>query len=210
MWIVIFTLFYRLLDLRSSECDVVSLYVMCCSAGVDFPIRRFYTSEASIAMSSSQITWQPSRCDLFIFDSRLLWQTVWNAADKSTATQIVRSGGYLWLNPIAIYVVICSRAEVVEWSGLKPCWSGAGWRYLLIVGRIRDSSTFAAGQRSGIGRYEVPREVSLPGFDIGMINENFHIARIWHVVTEMLQVEDDEFVRAKGLTIPTSLDCSPH
>ena len=28
---VIFTLFYCLLDLRSSECDVVSLYVLCCS-----------------------------------------------------------------------------------------------------------------------------------------------------------------------------------
>ena len=28
--------------------------------------------------------------------------------------------------------------------------------------------------------------------------------------SEMLQVEDAEFVGAKGLTIPTSLDCSPH
>ena len=28
--------------------------------------------------------------------------------------------------------------------------------------------------------------------------------------SEMLQVEDAEFVRTKGLTIPTSLDCSPH
>ena len=27
-------LFYRLLDLRSSECDVVSLYVVCCSVNV--------------------------------------------------------------------------------------------------------------------------------------------------------------------------------
>ena len=35
--------------------------------------------------------------------------------------------------------------------------------------RIRDSSTFAAGQRSEIGRYEVPMEVSFPGFSIGMI-----------------------------------------
>ena len=26
----------------------------------------------------------------------------------------------------------------------------------------------------------------------------------------MVQVEDDEFVWAKGLTIPTALDCSPH
>ena len=52
--------------------------------------------------------------DLLIFDSRLLWQTVSSAADKSTATQIVRSGGFLWLHPIAISVVICGRAEVVE------------------------------------------------------------------------------------------------
>ena len=32
------------------------------------------------------------------------------------------------------------------WS--KSCWSGAGRRYLLMVGRIRVSMTFAAGQRS--------------------------------------------------------------
>ena len=82
-------------------------------------------------------------------------------------------------------VVNCSRAELVEWAGLKPCWPGAGWIYLLIMDRIRDSSTFAAGQRSEIGRYEVHREVSLPGFGIGMINEEFHIAGIWHVVMEV-------------------------
>ena len=29
-----FTLFYSLLDLKSSECDVVSLYVVCCSVNV--------------------------------------------------------------------------------------------------------------------------------------------------------------------------------
>ena len=60
----------------------------------------------------------------------------------------------------------------------KPCWSGAGWIYLLVVGRIRDSNIFATGQRSEISRYEVPMEVSLPGFGIGMINEDFHIAGI--------------------------------
>ena len=49
-------------------------------------------------------------------------------------------------------------------------------RILLIVGRIRDSSTLAAGQKSEIGRYEVPSEVSLPGFGIGMTNADFHIA----------------------------------
>ena len=120
------------------------------------------------------VLWPGRSCDLLIFDSRLLWQTVSNAADKSTATQIVRYGGFLWLNPIAISVVICSRADVVERSGLKLGWSGAGWIYLLIVGRIRDSSTFATGKRSEI----VPTEVSLPGFGIGMINEDFHISGI--------------------------------
>ena len=29
-----FTLFYSLLDLRSSECDAVSLYVVCCSVNL--------------------------------------------------------------------------------------------------------------------------------------------------------------------------------
>ena len=47
-----------------------------------------------------------------------------------------------------------------------------------MVGRIRVSRTFAAGQRSEIGRYEDPWEVCLTGLGIGMINEDFHIAGI--------------------------------
>ena len=88
------------------------------------------------------------RCDLLILDSRLLWQTVSNAADKSTVTQTVRSGGFLWLNPIAMFVVNCNRAEVVECCCLKLCWSGAGRRYLSMVGRIRVSRTFALGREA--------------------------------------------------------------
>ena len=49
---------------------------------------------------------------------------------------------------------------------------------MLTVGKSRDSMTFAAGQSNEIGRLEVPWEVSLPGFGIGMINEDFHIAGI--------------------------------
>ena len=48
-----------------------------------------------------------------IFDNRLLWQAVLNAADKSTARQTVRSGGFLWLDPIVMSVVTRSKAEVV-------------------------------------------------------------------------------------------------
>ena len=118
------------------------------------------------------------RCDLLILDSRLLWQTVSNATDKYTATQAVQSVGFLRLNPIAKSVVNCNRVEVVECSCLKSCWSGAGRIYLLMVGRIRVSRTFADWQRSEIGRYEDPWEVSLPGLGIGMINEDFHIVAI--------------------------------
>ena len=60
-------------------------------------------------------------------------------------------------------------------------------------------------------------EVSLPGFGIGMINDDFHIAGSRGVEegcdvfngprSEMLQVEDAEFVGAKGLTISAALDC---
>ena len=94
----------------------------------------------------------------------------------SHANRTIR--GFLWLNPIAMSVVNCNRAEVVECSHLKPCWSGAGRRYLLIVGRIRVSRTIAAGQRSETGRYEDPWGVSLPDLGIGMINEDLHIAGI--------------------------------
>ena len=51
-------------------------------------------------------------------------------------------------------------------------------RYLLMVGRLIVSRTFAAGQRREICRYEDPWDVCLPGLVIGMINEDFHIAGI--------------------------------
>ena len=47
-----------------------------------------------------------------------------------------------------------------------------------MIGRIQVSRTFAAGQRSEIGRYEYHWEVSLPGLGIGMLNEDFYIAGI--------------------------------
>ena len=50
--------------------------------------------------------------------------------------------------------------------------------YLLIVGRIRVTRTFAAGQRGEIGGYEDPWEVSLSGLGIGLINEDFLIVGI--------------------------------
>ena len=108
----------------------------------------------------------------------MLWQTVSNAAVRSTSTQTVRCGGFRWLKPVAISVVSWSRAEVVEWAGQNPCWSGDGRRWLLSSGKMRASVTFAAGQSSEIGRYDVPCEESLPGLGMGMTNEVFQIEGI--------------------------------
>ena len=55
--------------------------------------------------------------DLTIFDNNTSWLTISNAAVRSTATQIVRCGGFLWLNPVAISLVSCIKAEVVECPG---------------------------------------------------------------------------------------------
>ena len=49
---------------------------------------------------------------------------------------------------------------------------------MLIVVSMRASITFTAVQSSEIGRYEVPREESLPGLEIGMTIDYFQIARI--------------------------------
>ena len=55
------------------------------------------------------------------------------------------------------------------WYKTVLVWSRLG---IFDSGQNKNSSTFAAGL------YEVPREVSLSGFDIWMINEDFHIAGI--------------------------------
>ena len=60
--------------------------------------------------------------------------------------------GYLWR---ITYAVNCIRAEVVECSGIQLYWSIAGRKYVLMVGIIRVSSTFAVGQRSDMVRYDV-------------------------------------------------------
>ena len=56
---------------------------------------------------------------------------------------------------------------------------------MLTVVSIRASITFAAGQSSEIGHYEVPREESLPG--LWMTIDDFQIAGIRHDVTESLK-----------------------
>ena len=92
------------------------------------------------------------------------------------------------MKPVATSLVSCSKAEVVECPVQNPCWSEAGSKCVLTVVSIRASITFAAGQSSEIGRYEVPREGSLPGLGIGVTIDDFQIAGIRHDVTESLMI----------------------
>ena len=85
------------------------------------------------------------------------------AVAKSMAMQIVRSAGFIWLNRIVMSVVNCSRAEVVE-SKTILVWS----RLEIFVDSVHNT-TFSPGRRSEIARYEVPMDVSFPGFAIGVI-----------------------------------------
>ena len=105
------------------------------------------------------------------------------------------------LNHVAISLVSCSSAEVVECLGRNPCCSAdvSGWA--LTEKSKRASITFAAGQRSGISRYEVPREEeSLSDLWMGITIQDFQIAGILHDVTESLK----STVRWLQTTQPTS------
>ena len=62
----------------------------------------------------------------------------------------------------------------------------AGSRWALTVGSISVSKNFAAGQMREMGRYDVPCEVSFPGFGIGMTIEDFQIAGILEELAESL------------------------
>ena len=64
----------------------------------------------------------------------------------------------------------------------------SGWQQVDVdTGKHESPITFAAGQRSEIGRYEVDREESLPGFGMGMTIDDFQIAGFRHDVTESLK-----------------------
>ena len=58
---------------------------------------------------------------------------------------------------------------------------------MLTVVSMRASITLTAWQSSEIGRYEIPREESLPSLGIGMTIDDFQINRIRHDVTESLK-----------------------
>ena len=64
---------------------------------MDYPCLRLDASASCNCLSASDVVRQVASgsVDLAILDSSTLWLTVSNAAVRSTATQIVRCGGFL-------------------------------------------------------------------------------------------------------------------
>ena len=75
-----------------------------------------------------------------------------NAFQMSTAMAIVLLGGLLWLIPDTTLAEMRSRAEAVEYLGLKPCLEGRVTSAFTIDGRRSYSSIFTAGQSSEMVR----------------------------------------------------------
>lgn len=100
----------------------------------------------------------------------------------------MRSGGLFLLKPSATVVEIFKRADVVEWRGRKPCWCSAGGRCVVMMGRIKASRVFTAGHKSEIGRYDVAKLGSFPGFGSGTTSEVFQIAGIRPCAKERLKI----------------------
>ena len=61
--------------------------------------------------------------------------TIPNAAVRSIATQTYNVEVYFDWKPIAISLGSCSKAEVVDCPGRKPCWSvdGSSWLSTVVV-----------------------------------------------------------------------------
>ena len=73
---------------------------------------------------------------------------------------------------IAPYDRIClfmwCSAAVVDLCCLKPCWCSGRVIFSVMCGRMIFSSVFAIGDRSAMGRYELPIDVSLFGLGMGI------------------------------------------
>ena len=81
----------------------------------------------------------------------------------------------------------CS-AVVVECPCLKPCWCDASVMLSVMYGSIIFSIVLAMGERSAMGRYDVPISIGFPGLGIGMIFACFQVLGIVFVLMEMLNM----------------------
>ena len=101
--------------------------------------------------------------------------TVANALLMYSATVIVRSCGWFWLNPVAMVLFILCIAVLVEWLHLKPCCVEMCGMVFVMYGSSVFSSVLAITERSEMGLYDVPMFMSLLDYGIGMMFASFHV-----------------------------------
>ena len=112
--------------------------------------------------------------------------TVSNALLMSSAVPIVRCGGLFALNPVVIMLFMWCSAVVVDLCCLKPCWCSGSVMLFVMCGSMIFSSILEIGERSAIGLYEVPIEVSLFGLGIGMTFACFQVFGMMFVLSVVL------------------------
>ena len=78
-------------DSRESSISILGWVLAWCVSGVN-DVTDDFRADINRELSFSHRDVAGGRGDLLILDSSLLWRTVSNAADKSTATQTVRTG----------------------------------------------------------------------------------------------------------------------
>ena len=84
--------------------------------------------------------------------SMSLWRwTVSKAFDMSRATAMVLLGGFFWLKPCAIVLLMVWSAVVVECCALKPCCVWICGMLFVMCGSIIFSRVLAMGESSAIG-----------------------------------------------------------
>ena len=112
--------------------------------------------------------------------------TVSKALLISSAVPIVRCGGLFALNPVVIMLLMWCSAVVVDLCCLKPCWCSGSVILLVMCGSMSFSSVLAIGERSAMGLYDVPIEVSLCGLGMGMTLASFQVLGMMFVLSVVL------------------------
>ena len=116
-----------------------------------------------------------SRGESVILRMRRSCGTQSKAFVKSTAKAIVRSGGLRWLKPVATVWESGRRAVVVDRNGLNPCCVEERGKASVRWECKSRSSTFAAGESSEMGLYEVPKDTGLPALGMATMVALFQI-----------------------------------
>ena len=95
--------------------------------------------------------------------------SVSNALLMSSAPVIARSGGLLWLKPVAMVLFMLCSAVLVEWLFLKPCCVEMGGMLFMMYGSSVFSSVLVITEISEVGLYYVPMFMSYFVFGIEMM-----------------------------------------